>query len=130
MNTKLLMISSAVVLGAAGLVLSFLPQEAASYFNATGAGTISLQLLGAVYIGFAMLNWTAKENLIGGIYSKPVAIANSSHFTIGALALVKMLIKNTNLTYLLVASLVYSTFALLFGYILFSGPSFKKIIPK
>jgi hypothetical protein len=129
MNTKLLMTFSAVVLGVAGLILSFVPEEVASYINATGAGAIALQMLGAVFIGFAMLNWTAKANLIGGIYSKPVAIANFTHFTIGALALVKLLIKNTNPTYLLVASLVYSILALLFGYILFSGPSFKKKLP-
>ena len=28
----------------------------------------------ALYLGFASLNWMAKDNLIGGIYSPPVAI--------------------------------------------------------
>ena len=38
-----------------------------------------------------MLNWMAKGTLIGGIYNKPIAIGNFTHFTIGGLALIKII---------------------------------------
>lgn len=80
---------TAAILGATGIVLTFMPQEVASFLNLPEATTILFQILGALYFGFAMLNWTAKANLIGGIYSRPVAIANFTHFLIGGLALAK-----------------------------------------
>tara|TARA_R110000850_G_scaffold18873_9_gene57913 strand:+ start:969 stop:1307 length:339 start_codon:yes stop_codon:yes gene_type:complete len=42
-----------------------------------------LQILGALYFGFGMLNWMNKGRPIGGIYNRPVAIANLSHCRIG-----------------------------------------------
>jgi hypothetical protein len=125
MNTKLLMSASAIVLGVTGIALSFAPQEVAHYFNLSGANSIILQILGALYFGFAMLNWTAKANLIGGIYSRPVAIGNFTHFIIGALALIKSAFNHSTITFIWVAVIIYSIFAMLFGYILFNNPVMK-----
>jgi len=36
-----------------------------------------------------MINWTAKANLIGGIYGRPIAIGNMIHFFMGALVLMR-----------------------------------------
>ena len=41
---------------------------------------------------FAMLNWMAKGVIIGGIYSRPIVIANLAHFLIGDLELIKAVI--------------------------------------
>ncbi|WP_239023038.1 hypothetical protein [Pontibacter mangrovi] len=125
MNTKLLMTISAVTMGMAGLVLSFLPQEVASGLGVPEAAAVVLQVLGALYFGFAMINWTAKANLIGGIYSRPVALGNLAHFVIGALALAKLAVKDTSLSYLWVAALIYSVFAILFAYVFFTTPDLK-----
>ena len=123
MNTKLLMTANAVVLGAAGIVLTFMPQEVSHFLNFSGSITIQFQILGALYFGFAILNWTAKANLIGGIYSKPVAIGNFTHFFIGGLALIKLVLHNTNWTCIWACAILYLIFALLFGYVLFTNPS-------
>jgi hypothetical protein len=125
MNTKLLMTLSAAALGVTGILLSFFPTEIAVYFGLIENASIILQILGAPYFGFAILNWTAKANLIGGIYSRPVAIGNFSHFLIGALALSKLVFKNISLSYILAAAIVYSIFAILFGYVLFNNPVVK-----
>ncbi|WP_423146609.1 hypothetical protein [Rubrolithibacter danxiaensis] len=125
MNTKYLMSGSAVILGITGIALSFFPQEIAENLGAGAASSIIFQLLGAVYFGFAMLNWMAKANLIGGIYSRPVAIGNMSHFTIGALALIKIPFNGTGLNYVWVGALVYSVLAILFGYVLFTNPAYE-----
>ena len=118
MNTKLLMTISAFILGIVGIILSFLPLEVSKYLEMVGTNSIILQILGALYFGFAMLNWTAKANLIGGIYSRPVAIGNFTHFFIGGLALAKLSFKNLSLTYILITTITYSIFAILFGYVL------------
>lgn len=123
MNTKLLMAISAVTLGVIGIILSFIPQEVSRFLSLTGSAPIVFQILGALYFGFAMLNWTAKANLIGGIYSRPVAIGNFTHFLIGGLALIKLLLHNTNGTYIWVCAIMYLIFAVLFGYVLFTNPA-------
>ena len=115
---------SALAMGVAGVILSFLPHEISGYLHLT-AGTIVdvliLQILGALYFGFAMLNWTARANLIGGIYSRPVAIGNLAHFIIGALALLKGYSSSFELIVLIMA-MVYSGFAISFVMIFFIHP--------
>lgn len=123
MNTKLLMTISAVILGVAGIILSFMPQEVSYFLSLPETNSIVFQILGALYFGFAMLNWTAKANLIGGIYSKPVAIGNFTHFLIGGLALIKLLPDNTNGTSIWARAILYLIFAALFGYVLFTNPA-------
>jgi drug/metabolite transporter (DMT)-like permease len=113
---------SAVILGVAGIILSFIPQEVSHFFSLTESTPIVFQILGALYFGFAMLNWTAKANLIGGIYSRPVAIGNFTHFLIGGLALIKLLIHHTNRTSIWACAILYLIFAVLFGYVLFNNP--------
>ena len=128
MNTKALMVSAAAVMGVAGIALSFLPEEIAGYLHLGTAPLLPLllQVLGAVYLGFAILNWTAKANLIGGIYSRPVALGNFLHFAMAALALLKGL-RTSQLSGApwLVAG-IYVVFAVLFGFVLFGHPIRKQ----
>ncbi len=123
MNTKVLMILSAAFMGILGIALTFLPQELATLLSFSGAGfeKVVLQLLGALYFSFAMVNWTARANLIGGIYSRPVAIGNLVHFTIGALALIKNVAADTSAV-LIGLTLFYSAFAVAFGIVFFRHP--------
>lgn len=120
MNTRLVMTLSAIFLAAIGISLTFLPNEIAGLTGVASSKVFQLilQLLGALYFAFAMLNWMAKGSIIGGIYNKPIAIANFTHFVIGALALIKMLINDHSFPYpVWILACVYSIFALLFGVI-------------
>jgi hypothetical protein len=126
MNTKLLMTVSAFTLGVAGLLLSFLPKELSNYLGLPEINAILLQILGSLYFAFAILNWTAKANLIGGIYGRPVAIGNLAHFLIGGLALARFAAKNSSLPYTWIAAIAYLLFALFFGYVFFNNPVLKK----
>jgi hypothetical protein len=123
MNTNLIMTISSLAMGVAGLGLTFLPKEIVSYFiGVENAGiAIILQILGALYFAFAMLNWTAKGNLIGGIYARPVAIGNLTHFIVAALAVVKAYI-SLGWFWLIPLGIVYSVFALLFAKIFITHP--------
>jgi hypothetical protein len=119
---------SAITLAAIGIVLTFCPVELEAVIGLGSSVNLQLilQLLGALYFGFAMLNWMAKGSIIGGIYAKPVSIANFTHYFIGALTLIKVLIRNHNLSYYLwIAAGVYSVFAMFFWLIFSRHPSTK-----
>lgn len=122
--TRFTMAASALVLALFGFAASFLPQE---LLRLMGSGenllaTLAVQLLGALYLGFALMNWMAKDSLIGGIYNRPVAIANVLHFTAGALALSKGAAAGADPYLILPFLAVYWLFAVLFGRILFTSP--------
>lgn len=128
MNTKLLMMASSVAMGMAGFVLTFLPQELLNFIEVPVAGPLVyiLQLAGALYFSFAILNWMAKTVLIGGIYSRPLAMGNVLHFTMGAFMFIKALAETPNSPPLWLGCGVYVSFAILFGLVMFRHPLKQK----
>jgi len=122
MNTRMLMRASAVLLGALGAAATFLPQEILIRGGAVPVGFsgVLVQIAGALYLGFAMLNWMAQGNIIGGIYSRPVAIGNLAHFTIGALALPKSIVAGEHSVDVMLIAAAYTTFAALFARVTFA----------
>jgi hypothetical protein len=124
MNTRILMAASAIVMGVAGAAGLFLPDEILAAINAPGTGIfpVLVQLHAALLLGFAMINWMAKDSLIGGIYNRPVAVGNSAHFLIGAITLVKLVIGGMREPALIAATVIYVVFALGFGMLMFGSP--------
>ncbi|HZK77120.1 MAG TPA: hypothetical protein VFD13_09445 [Candidatus Kapabacteria bacterium] len=123
MNTKILMSLTALLMGTLGLIASFMPREILSQLGSTpnSPNAIWIQVGGAAYLGFAMLNWTARTNPIGGIYGRPVALGNFIHFAVAALALLKAVIGGSSRTYgVLVGAFAYSAFAVWYGLVLFT----------
>lgn len=117
MNTRLIMTSSAIFMGLTGITLTFLPEAIAPQWG----NAIVVQILGALYFGFAIVNWMSKGNLIGGIYNRPLAVGNLSHFLVAALALIKVSMRDAS-TFTLIITVIYSLFAAAFGYIMFTHP--------
>ena len=129
MNTKILMTSSALFMAIIGIVLSFLPHEIAAYFNVEPnlITILFLNILSALYLGFGIINWMAKETLIGGIYNRPIAIGNLMHFGVGAIALVKITSKFEVFSEIIISITgLYVIFALLFGYVFRTNPTKAK----
>lgn len=125
MNTKVLMISSAYSLGILGFALSFFPNETAVYLNfQTSINLILvLQILGSLYLAFGVLNWMATNQLIGGIYGRPLVIGNLIHFGTSTIALLKVaFIVETGIILVLGMMLLYCFYALCFGYIFVTTP--------
>ena len=119
------MTASAILLGLTGLSLTFMGDEILSYLGVTSSTTMHLisQLLGALYFGFAMMNWMSKTSRIGGIYNRPIVIANLTHFTVGGLALTKEFKHLTAAAGgLVLLTIVYFILAASFGYLLFKSP--------
>ena len=126
MKTKLLMTSSALFCGIIGILLSFLPNEIAEYLSveSTIITILFLQILGALYLGFGILNWTAKGTLIGGIYNRPIALGNLMHFVVGAITLVKVISNiQTHTEIIIFLTVFYVIFALLFAYVFKTNPT-------
>jgi hypothetical protein len=123
MQTRLLMGLSAVFMGAFGLVASFLPAETLAALGIPPVAVLLtlVQVTGALYLAFAMLNWMARGVLIGGIYSRPLALANFLHFSVVAVTLFKA-IPALNMLSTILITLAYSVFAAWFALVLFTHP--------
>lgn len=131
MHTKILLTLSAAFMAALGLAATFLPQEIASRFGAATASappTLLIQIAGALYLAFAILNWTVRNSPIGGIYNRPVALANVVHFAIAAITLLKATLANsasaqfTRSPTVITATVLYCALAIWFGLVLTTHP--------
>src|SRR5215212_3493353 len=80
---------------------------------------VVIQLMGAFYFAFALTNWTAKDSIIGGIYTRPISLGNFAHFTVGELVLAKNQLTDGAPALLFVVLIVYAVFALIFGWLVF-----------
>ena len=110
-----------------GIAFSFFPQEFLQIFNQPGSPLILLilQLLGALYLGFGMLNWMAKGALLGGIYHRPIALGNFMHFLVGGLAKVKTA-PGLELPQIWGLTVIYGASAIAFGLVVFTNPAAVK----
>ena len=115
---------SAAFLGALGVATTFLPHELLVHVGARpeGVPVLLIQLLGALYLGFAMLNWMNRGNRIGGIYGRPVSMANFFNFAVGGLALLKGIAAQHFGLEVWALAAVYSVLAIWFGVVLFTHP--------
>jgi hypothetical protein len=124
MNTRLLMTASALVLALLGLPCIFAPDMVLKELTggSSGAAELLVQVMGALYLGFAGLNWMGRANLIGGIYGRPVAIGNLLHFLVAAIALLKYAPNATPSAPAWVVAAIYTVLAVAFGLVVFGNP--------
>ncbi len=123
MNTKILMTSSALILGLAGVFALFVPEVLLP--AAAGTTSVLVQLMGALYFSFALMNWTAKDSAIGGIYARPVSLANFSHFFSGVLLLLKYQLSNEINLFVVAALVAYAIYAVCFYWLVFRATGLK-----
>lgn len=78
MDSKILLTASAVIWGAMGIGLTFLPEEIVLLAGEEASPMMLLfaQIAGALLLGFGVLNWMLKNTPVGGIYGKPLLLAN------------------------------------------------------
>ena len=116
--------ASALTIGVIGLALSFLPGEILSYYGAESewGSELVLQAAGAAYMGFAVMNWMARDILIGGIYSRPLAMGNFVHFVVVTITLLKVLLDGHLRVEVAIAFAVFVVFAVWFGFVAITHP--------
>lgn len=127
MNTKLLMTATSFVLALAGIFALFAPENLLVMLSIsiTNSPSVLVQILGALYFSFALMNWTAKDSAIGGIYARPVSLGNFAHFFSGTLIIAKYLLSNSFNTFILLTLILYSIFALIFYWLVFHATGIK-----
>lgn len=133
MNTKMLMVASSLTLGLAGVAASFAPTELLRVLGSPAVEPVPvlIQLLGAMYFAFAITNWTAQDNVIGGIYSRPLSLGNSIHFITGALALAKQQFSHGVSMPLVAVLIAYTFFAICFAWLMFGyGAACRVAVPE
>lgn len=86
--SRAILTASALLLGVLGVGLLFapaelggplglvVPQAGATPPGGSGGGTVGLELVGGALAAFAVLDWTARGALYGGIYGRPIALGN------------------------------------------------------
>lgn len=124
-TSKIVLGSSALLLAFSGLALTFFPDEIAISLDLPERTSVMLliQVIGAMYFGFAMLNWMSRRSRIGGIYNRPIAIANMTHFMMVGIALTKLMLAKAALPQAFwVITFIYVVYALIFGWLLFRTP--------
>lgn len=123
LNTTVLMSASAMFMGLLGAGAALFPDQILAYFGASPEGfpLVLLSVVGMLYLSFGLLNWMARGNLIGGIYSRPVAIGNFTHFFGVSIILTKYTLDTSHVGVVVVGTAAYVLFAIGFGYIVFAG---------
>ena len=115
--------TSALWLGIAGFVLLFspdavLPRLISGYpSNGLWLG----QLLGAAWLGLAALNWINRRLILGGVFGRPIVLANAIHYFISAMVLLRAASRQPALSVELTA-IPTITLAVAYGALLFRGP--------
>ena len=115
--------TSALWLGIAGFVLLFspdavLPRLISGYpSNGLWLG----QLLGAAWLGLAALNWINRRLILGGVFGRPIVLANAVHYFISAMVLIRAAIHQPQASVELMA-IATITLAVAYGALLFRGP--------
>ena len=87
--------------------------------------SVLIQLMGALYFSMALMNWTAKDSAIGGIYARPISLANFAHFFIGSLLLAKVVLSSEFNVPIVLMLVVYAIFAILFYWLVFRATGIK-----
>jgi len=112
-------------MGIVGVTFSFMPDEILAFIHEGSSPLFVpvLKVVGALYYGFAMINWMSKGVIMGGIYARPLAVGNLAHYFIGAMALIRHF-DNADAygaVYYAVTA-IYILFAIFFGIAVFTHP--------
>jgi hypothetical protein len=86
------------------------------------AGAWIGQLVAAGWLALAAMNWLTRSTLLGGIYGRPVVIANTALYFVSATVLLRAAMRPGAVSTLWFPALVASLFAAAYGRLLFWGP--------
>jgi len=108
----------------AGIVLLFasdvvLPRLVAGF---PASGVWLGQILAGALLALGWLNQLNRSALLGGIYGRPVVLANTTFYLFAAIELVKAATRGGAVGAIWVLAIVVVSFACVYGWLLFRGP--------
>jgi hypothetical protein len=80
------------------------------------------QLLGASWLAVGTLNWLSRPMLLGGIYGRPIVLANLSIYFIGAMVLLRTVATDMTPTAVWFGFVPLVLFSVIYGWLLLRGP--------
>jgi hypothetical protein len=80
------------------------------------------QLLAAAWLGVAALNWLQRSAVLGGIYGRPIVLANLALYFVSALSLLRALMSAGTSSVLWLALAPSAVLAAVYGALLLRGP--------
>jgi hypothetical protein len=80
------------------------------------------QLLGAAWLGMAILNWSNRSTLLGGIYGRPVVAANLAVYLVSSLVLFRTSGRAGFSSVLWTLAAATAVLAIAYAVLLFRGP--------
>ena len=122
MNTRILLTLAAAFMSVGGIAGTFFTREVlVMHHTTTDRGSILVvQMAGALYLGFAIMNWMSRGNLMGGIYSRPLALGNFVYFLNIGLAMGRIAADDPHAS-TVVAAIIHGLFAAAFAYVAFGS---------
>ena len=125
MISALLSRASAALLLIGGLALLFAPDVVLPRLvpGFPPAGVWLGQLLAAAWLALAALNWLSRSVLLGGIYGRPVVLANAAVHFVGAMVLLRVLAGRAAPAALWVVFVPTALLAGAYGWLLLRGPA-------
>lgn len=117
--------ASAGVLLAGGLALLFAPDVVLPRLvpGFPAGGEWLGQLFAAALLGLAALNWLSRSSLLGGIYGRPVVLANTAFYFIAAMALLRHAVGRDVPAAFWVVAVPVTLLAGVYGWLLLRGPA-------
>jgi hypothetical protein len=114
--------ASAIILFAGGIVWLFAPDVAFARLGLPVPSSAEWigQLLGGAWLAFAGLNWIQRRAILGGVYGRPIVLANLFNYFIGSMVLMKAGQQGAGSAWLL--AVPFSALAVAYGALLFRGP--------
>ena len=125
--------ASALALLIGGLALLFAPDALLPRLvpGFPPAGAWLGQLLAAAWLGVAALDWTSQRTVLGGIYGRPVVLANAALYFITATSLARAAIARdagrAGGVALWAMLALAAGFAAVYGWLLFRGPAARDL---
>lgn len=127
MRSNLLLTLSSLAYGAAGATLLFAPAETLALIDpaATRLTAVMMSAYGAALFGFAMLNWMSRYSTIGGIYGRPLVVANFAHAFAAGMGFGRVAASSRS-GVVIAAAVIYAAIALGFGAVLLGRSPVQK----
>lgn len=123
--SRYLITASAIVNFAMALLTSFFPEELLDYLELPHqpGHQLFIQILGAFYLGFGMINYLSRGVIIGGIYNRPLLMGNIAYHGTASIVLIKYSLNNgLHLDLFSILMLIYLALGLGFLRLFFVSP--------
>ena len=121
-----LMVGSALALGVLGMICLFFPDEVAPAVGVAGEAAITIQVVAGGLLALAILNWMGRTAIYGGIYGRPIVMANLTMGTVSGLSAIRVAGSSEGSSSMWLLAVLFLTQAAAFGTLMWFGPWEKR----